>query len=41
MKEPAGSVFPQVEFPTHQAQLGMTFYNAAQFPARYRGGMWH
>lgn len=38
MKEPAGSVFPQVEFPAHQAQLGMTFYNATQFPAKYRGG---
>jgi glucose/arabinose dehydrogenase len=39
MKEPAGSVFPQVEFPAHQAQLGMTFYTGAQFPAKYRSGM--
>lgn len=39
MKEPARAVFPQVEFPAHQAQLGMTFYNAAQFPQKYRGGM--
>lgn len=39
LKEPANAVFPQVEFPAHQAQLGMTFYNGQQFPARYRGGM--
>lgn len=39
LKEPAGAVFPQVEFPAHQAQLGMTFYSGQQFPARYRGGM--
>ncbi len=39
MKEPANAVFPQVEFPAHQAQLGMTFYNAKQFPAKYQGGM--
>jgi glucose/arabinose dehydrogenase len=38
MKEPANAVFPEVEFPAHQAQLGMTFYNGAQFPQRYRGG---
>jgi glucose/arabinose dehydrogenase len=30
---------PQIEFPAHQAQLGMTFYNAQQFPAKYRGGI--
>lgn len=30
MKEPARAVFPQVEFPAHQAQLGMVFYNASQ-----------
>lgn len=38
MKEPARAVFPQVEFPAHQAQLGMAFYNASQFPQQYRGG---
>ena len=39
MKEPAKAVFPQVEFPAHQAQLGMTFYNGKQFPAKYQGGI--
>lgn len=39
MKEPANTVFPQVEFPAHQAQLGMTFYNGKKFPAKYQGGM--
>ena len=39
MKEPANAVFPQVEFPAHQAQLGMTFYSGSAFPAKYRGGM--
>ncbi len=39
MKEPANAVFPQVEFPAHQAQLGMTFYSGNMFPAKYRGGM--
>lgn len=39
MKEPANAVYPQVEFPAHQAQLGMTFYNGKQFPAKYQGGM--
>jgi len=39
MKEPANAVFPQVEFPAHQAQLGMTFYNGKMFPAKYQGGM--
>ena len=39
LMEPAGAVFPQVEFPAHQAQLGMTFYSGQQFPAKYRGGM--
>ena len=27
MKEPANAVYPEVEFPAHQAQLGMAFYN--------------
>jgi glucose/arabinose dehydrogenase len=39
MKPPANAVFPQVEFPAHQAQLGMTFYNGKQFPAKYQGGV--
>jgi len=39
MKEPANAVFPQVEFPAHQAQLGMAFYNGKQFPDKYKGGM--
>ena len=39
MKEPANAVFPQVELPAHQAQLGMTFYSGKQFPAKYRGGV--
>lgn len=39
MKEPANAVFPQVEFPAHQAQLGMAFYNGKKFPAKYQGGM--
>jgi glucose/arabinose dehydrogenase len=39
MKEPANAVFPQVEFPAHQAQLGMTFYSGKAFPAKYQGGM--
>lgn len=39
MKEPANAVYPQVEFPAHQAQLGMAFYNGKQFPAKYQGGM--
>jgi glucose/arabinose dehydrogenase len=38
MKEPPRAVFPQVEFPAHQAQLGMTFYTGNQFPQKYRGG---
>ncbi|MEY2776882.1 MAG: hypothetical protein RLY30_980 [Pseudomonadota bacterium] len=39
MKEPAGAVFPQVEFPAHQAQLGMAFYTGKKFPAKYQGGV--
>lgn len=37
MKEPK-STFPQVEFPAHQAQLGMTFYTGKMFPEKYQGG---
>ena len=36
---PAGIIEPQVNFPAHQAQLGMTFYNGRMFPEKYRGGM--
>jgi glucose/arabinose dehydrogenase len=39
LPEPAGAVFPQIEFPAHQAQLGMTFYNGKMFPAKYQGGI--
>ena len=38
MKEPTGAIFPQVEFPAHQAQLGMAFYTGNKVPAKYRGG---
>jgi len=39
MKEPANWVAPQIEFPAHQAQLGMTFYDGKMFPAKYQGGI--
>jgi glucose/arabinose dehydrogenase len=39
MKAPAVWTKPQIEFPAHQAQLGMTFYNGKQFPAQYQGGV--
>ena len=39
LTEPANAVFPEVEFPAHQAQLGMTFYSGKMFPAEYRGGI--
>ncbi len=39
MKAPAAWTKPQVEFPAHQAQLGMTFYNGKQFPTKYQGGI--
>jgi glucose/arabinose dehydrogenase len=39
MKEPAGAVFPQVEFPAHQAQLGLTRYTGTAFPKKYQGGL--
>jgi glucose/arabinose dehydrogenase len=38
MSPPAQWTKPQVEFPAHQAQLGMTFYNGKMFPAKYQGG---
>lgn len=39
MPEPKGAIFPEVEFPAHQAQLGMAFYTGNRFPAKYRGGV--
>ena len=39
MKPPANWTPPQIEFPAHQAQLGMTFYNGKMFPAKYQGGI--
>jgi glucose/arabinose dehydrogenase len=39
MKAPANWTKPQVEFPAHQAQLGMTFYNGKMLPAKYQGGV--
>jgi glucose/arabinose dehydrogenase len=38
MQPPAQWTKPQIEFPAHQAQLGMTFYNGKMFPAKYQGG---
>ncbi len=39
MKPPAAWTKPQLEFPAHQAQLGMSFYNGKMFPAKYQGGV--
>jgi glucose/arabinose dehydrogenase len=39
MAPPAQWTKPQIEFPAHQAQLGMTFYNGRMFPAKYQGGI--
>jgi glucose/arabinose dehydrogenase len=39
MKPPANWTKPQIEFPAHQAQLGMAFYNGKMFPAQYQGGI--
>jgi glucose/arabinose dehydrogenase len=39
MAEPMNAVFPEVNFPAHQAQLGMSFYNGKKFPSKYRGGI--
>ncbi len=36
---PKGAVPPEVEMDAHAADLGMTFYTGAMFPARYRGGI--
>ena len=39
MAEPANAVFPQVAFPAHQAQLGLTHYTGKAFPTKYQGGL--
>jgi glucose/arabinose dehydrogenase len=39
MNPPAQWTKPQVEFPAHQAQLGMSFYNGRMFPQKYQGGI--
>ncbi len=39
LPEPKDAVFPQIEFPAHQAQLGMSFYSGKMFPPKYQGGM--
>jgi glucose/arabinose dehydrogenase len=39
MAEPVNAVFPQINFPAHQAQLGMAFYTGQKFPSKYRGGI--
>jgi len=36
---PEGVVFPEVEMIAHAADLGMRFYTGAQFPQKYRGGI--
>jgi glucose/arabinose dehydrogenase len=36
---PAGMIAPQVNFPAHQAQLGMAFASGSMFPEKYRNGM--
>jgi glucose/arabinose dehydrogenase len=39
MNPPAAWTKPQIEFPAHQAQLGMSFYTGKMFPAKYQGGI--
>jgi len=36
---PANAVGPQIEFPAHAADLGLTHYTGKQFPAKYQGGI--
>ncbi|MFZ5508671.1 MAG: PQQ-dependent sugar dehydrogenase [Pseudomonadota bacterium] len=36
---PKDAVPPQVEFPAHAADLGLTFYTGSRFPSKYRGGI--
>ena len=39
LQEPKDAIFPEVEFPAHQAQLGMTFYRGKMFPEKYQNGI--
>ena len=39
MNAPAAWTKPQIEFPAHQAQLGMTFSSGKMFPAKYQSGI--
>ena len=39
LQEPQNAVFPEIEFPAHQAQLGMIFYTGKMFPPKYRNGI--
>ena len=39
MAPPAQWTKPQIEFPAHQAQLGMSFYTGRMFPAKYQNGI--
>jgi len=39
MAPPAQWTKPQIEFPAHQAQLGMTFSGGSMFPEKYRNGI--
>ncbi|HLF20959.1 MAG TPA: PQQ-dependent sugar dehydrogenase [Aestuariivirga sp.] len=36
---PDGVIFPAIERDAHAADLGLSFYNAKQFPEKYRGGI--
>ena len=36
---PDGVIFPEIERDAHAADLGLSFYNAKQFPEKYRGGI--
>lgn len=36
---PEGTIFPEVNFTAHAADLGMVFYDGKQFPGKYRGGI--
>jgi glucose/arabinose dehydrogenase len=39
LPEPVGAVLAQLEWPAHQAQLGMTLYSARMFPEHCRSGI--
>ena len=36
---PADATFPEIEWQAHTANLGMTFYEGKQFPAKYKNGL--